>query len=113
MQDEQEIRDFKVRGHIHKSNADYLPGRSRPAKNFLSELRAEVAKPRKKTSAFGMTPAPFLVRTSSHYERLARLLRKRQPIFDAAQQLTLEILGATCEQVGSHDIKSLPTPLKT
>src|ERR1700733_11646075 len=92
LQDEQETRDPKVREHIRKSNADYLAGRSRPAKDFLSELRAEVGKPRNKRP-FGVMPAPFLVRTSSHYERLARLLRKRQPKFDAAQQRAFEILG--------------------
>ena len=48
LQDEQEIRDPKVREHIRKSNGEYLAGRSRPAKEFLSELRAEAAKPRKK-----------------------------------------------------------------
>jgi AbrB family looped-hinge helix DNA binding protein len=46
-QDEREIRDPKVREHIRKSNADYLAGRSRPAQDFLSELRAKAAKPRK------------------------------------------------------------------
>jgi AbrB family looped-hinge helix DNA binding protein len=39
-QDDLEIRDTKVREHIRKSTADYLAGRSRPAKDFLSELRA-------------------------------------------------------------------------
>jgi AbrB family looped-hinge helix DNA binding protein len=48
LQDEQEIRDPTVRKHIRKSNADYLAGRSRPASDFLSELRAEASKPRKK-----------------------------------------------------------------
>jgi len=55
-----------------------------------------------------MMPAPFLVRTSSHYERLARLLRKRQPKFDAAQQKACEILGQDpTNRSGSHDIKKL------
>jgi hypothetical protein len=40
-----------------------------------------------------MMPAPFLVRTTAHYERLARLLRKRQPKFDAVHQRAIEILG--------------------
>lgn len=48
LQDEQEIPDSKVREHIRKSNADYRAGRSRPAKDFLSELRAQARKPRKK-----------------------------------------------------------------
>src|ERR1700733_5724720 len=48
LQDEQEVHNPQVREHIRKSSADYLAGRSRPAKDFLSELRAEVAKPRKK-----------------------------------------------------------------
>lgn len=55
-----------------------------------------------------MMPAPFLVRTSSHYERLARLLRKRQPKFDAAHQSAFEILGQDpTNRSGSHDIKKL------
>src|SRR3984885_5652499 len=45
LQDEQEIRDPKIREHIRKSNADYLAGRSRPAQDFLSELRAEAPRP--------------------------------------------------------------------
>ena len=52
--------------------------------------------------------ALFLVRTTSHYERLARLLRKRQPKFDAAQQRAFEILGQDpTNRSGSHDIKKL------
>jgi hypothetical protein len=35
-------------------------------------------------------PASFLIRTTSHYERLARLVRKRHPKFDAAQQGALK-----------------------
>jgi hypothetical protein len=55
-----------------------------------------------------MMPAPFLVRTSSHYERLARLLRKRQPKFDAAHQRTIQILGQDpTNRSGSYDIKKL------
>jgi bifunctional DNA-binding transcriptional regulator/antitoxin component of YhaV-PrlF toxin-antitoxin module len=50
LQDEREIGDPKVRKHIRNSMADYLAGRSRPAKDFLSELRAEAPKPRKKRS---------------------------------------------------------------
>jgi AbrB family looped-hinge helix DNA binding protein len=50
IEDEREIRDPKVREHIRKSNADYLAGRSRPASEFLSELRADVPKVRKKRS---------------------------------------------------------------
>lgn len=37
-------------------------------------------------------PVPFLVTTSSHYERLARVLLKRYPKFGAAQQRAVEIL---------------------
>jgi AbrB family looped-hinge helix DNA binding protein len=50
LEDEREIRDPKVREHIRKSNADYLAGRSRPASEFLSELRADAPKARKKRS---------------------------------------------------------------
>jgi hypothetical protein len=53
-------------------------------------------------------PAPFLVRTSSHYERLARLLRKRHPKFDTAHQRAVEILGQDpTHRSGVHDIKKL------
>src|SRR5665213_232189 len=50
LEDYLELQDPKVREHIRKSNADYLAGRSRPAKDFLAELRAEAAhrKPVKK-----------------------------------------------------------------
>jgi hypothetical protein len=55
-----------------------------------------------------MTPPSFLVRTSTHYERLARLLTKRQPKFDAAQKRSFEILGQDpTNRAGSHDIKKL------
>ena len=47
LQDEQEIGDAKVRQHIRRSNADYVAGRSRPAKDCFSELRAEARKPTK------------------------------------------------------------------
>ncbi len=55
-----------------------------------------------------MTPPSFPVRTSSHYERLARLLLKQQPKFGAAQQRAFEILGQDpTNRQGSHDIKKL------
>jgi hypothetical protein len=51
LQNERKIWDRKVREHIRKSNADYLTGRSRPGQDFLSELCAEVPKPRKNVRA--------------------------------------------------------------
>jgi hypothetical protein len=55
-----------------------------------------------------MTPAPFLVRTTPHYERLARLLSKRQSRFDAAQRRAFEILRQDpTNRSRSHDIKKL------
>jgi hypothetical protein len=55
-----------------------------------------------------MTPRPFLIRISSHYERLARLLHKRQPKFNAAQKSAFEILGQDpTNRSGSHNIKKL------
>ncbi len=36
-----ELRDPKVRRHIQKSNDQYLAGNSRPAEEFLAELRSE------------------------------------------------------------------------
>ena len=54
LQDELEIQDPKVREHIRKSHSDYLAGRSRPAKEFLAELRAEShRKPKKKRPRSG------------------------------------------------------------
>ncbi len=50
LEDQREMRDPKVREHIRKSNADYLAGRSRPASEFLSELRAGVPKAKRKRS---------------------------------------------------------------
>ena len=41
LEDYLELQDPKIRGRIQKSNADYLTGRSRPAKDFLAELRPE------------------------------------------------------------------------
>ncbi|HTS46552.1 MAG TPA: hypothetical protein VMH05_01330 [Bryobacteraceae bacterium] len=53
-QDERENQDPKVREHIRKSHADYLAGRSRPANEFLAELRAELRrKPKKKSPRSG------------------------------------------------------------
>ncbi len=36
-----ELRDPKVREHIRKSYQEYLAGKSRPAEEFLKELRQE------------------------------------------------------------------------
>ncbi len=36
-----ELRDPKVRTDIRRSTAEYLAGKSRPASEFLAELRAE------------------------------------------------------------------------
>jgi hypothetical protein len=41
LEDYLELQDPKIRDRIQKSNADYLAGRSRPAKDFLAELRPE------------------------------------------------------------------------
>ncbi len=55
-----------------------------------------------------MTPSPFLVRTSPHYERLARLLLRQQPKFAAAQWKAFDILGQDpTSRSGTHDIKKL------
>ena len=55
-----------------------------------------------------MTPPSFLVRTSAHYERLARLLLKQQPNFAAAQHRAFQILGLDpTNRSGTHDIKKL------
>jgi hypothetical protein len=40
-----------------------------------------------------MTP-PFLVRTTPHYERLARKLLRQHPDFSPIQERALAILGA-------------------
>jgi prevent-host-death family protein len=44
LEDYLELKDPKVREHIRKSNADYLAGRTRPAKDFLAELRSGAAR---------------------------------------------------------------------
>jgi antitoxin (DNA-binding transcriptional repressor) of toxin-antitoxin stability system len=46
LEDYLELRDPKVRAQIRKSNADYLAGRSRPAADFIAELRAETQRKR-------------------------------------------------------------------
>jgi PHD/YefM family antitoxin component YafN of YafNO toxin-antitoxin module len=43
-----ELRDPKVRAHIRKSNAQYLAGKSRPAEDFLAQIRRQLpSKPRR------------------------------------------------------------------
>jgi len=55
-----------------------------------------------------MTPPSFSVLPSKHYERLARLLYKRQPRFAAVQESAVEILEHDpTNRSGSHDIKKL------
>ncbi len=43
-----ELQDPKVRKHIQKSKEEYLAGKSRPAEEFLEELRQEANKKRKR-----------------------------------------------------------------
>jgi len=44
-----ELRDPTIREHIRKSNAEYRAGKSRPAEDFLAELRAAArGKPRRR-----------------------------------------------------------------
>ena len=47
-----ELRDPKVREHIRKSSQEYLAGKSRPAEEFLQELRQGA---RRKTKRRGRT----------------------------------------------------------
>lgn len=55
-----------------------------------------------------MTSPSFLVRTTKHYERLARALLKRQPKFDVVQESAFQILGEDpTNHSGNHDIKKL------
>jgi len=55
-----------------------------------------------------MTPPSFLVRTSNHYERLARLLLKQQPKFATAQHRAFEILRQDpTNRSATHGIKKL------
>jgi hypothetical protein len=44
-----ELKDPKIREHIRKSYQEYLAGKSRPAEEFLAELRATARKPTKGT----------------------------------------------------------------
>ena len=46
-----ELQDPKVRAHIRASNAEYLAGKSRPADEFLKELRGEAARRNKRRTA--------------------------------------------------------------
>ena len=46
-----ELQDPKVRAHIRASNAEYLAGKSRPAEEFLKELRGEAARRNKRRTA--------------------------------------------------------------
>ena len=41
-----ELQDPKVRKHIQKSKEEYLAGKSRPAEEFLKELRQEALRKR-------------------------------------------------------------------
>jgi PHD/YefM family antitoxin component YafN of YafNO toxin-antitoxin module len=44
-----ELQDPTIRAHIRKSNAEYLAGKSRPATEFLSDLRqGATPKPRRR-----------------------------------------------------------------
>ena len=43
-----ELRDPKVRKHIQKSKEEYLAGKSRPAEEFLKELRQAALNRRKR-----------------------------------------------------------------
>ena len=36
-----ELQDPKIRAHIHTSNEEYLAGKSRPARDLLTELQTE------------------------------------------------------------------------
>ena len=44
IQDEEEIRDPKIRAAIRKSTADFLAGRSRPIEELFAERAASAAK---------------------------------------------------------------------
>ena len=46
-----ELQDPKVRAHIRASNTEYLAGKSRPAEEFLRELRGEATKRNKRRTA--------------------------------------------------------------
>ena len=46
-----ELQDPTVRAHIRASNAEYLAGKSRPAEEFLKELRGETVRRNKRRTA--------------------------------------------------------------
>ncbi len=55
-----------------------------------------------------MTPTPFSVLFSKHYERLAKLLHKHHPKFLAVQQSAVDTLEQDpTNRSGLHDIKKL------
>lgn len=49
LEDYLELKDPKIREHIRKSHQEYLAGKSRPAEEFLAELRASQGKSTKGT----------------------------------------------------------------
>ncbi len=46
-----ELQDPKIRAHIRASNTEYRAGKSRPAEEFLKELRGETARRNKRRPA--------------------------------------------------------------
>jgi PHD/YefM family antitoxin component YafN of YafNO toxin-antitoxin module len=46
-----ELQDPKSRADIHRSTAEYRAGKSRPAEDFLKELRQEARKAKRRRSA--------------------------------------------------------------
>jgi AbrB family looped-hinge helix DNA binding protein len=44
LQDEQEIRDPKIREHIRKSHQEFLAGKTRPMEEFLAERASRTKK---------------------------------------------------------------------
>jgi hypothetical protein len=46
-----ELQDPKARGDIQRSTAEYRAGKSRPAEDFLKELRQEARKAKRRRSA--------------------------------------------------------------
>ena len=46
-----ELQDPRVRKHIQKSKEEYLAGKSRPAQEFLEELRQEELKKKRRLKA--------------------------------------------------------------
>ena len=104
-EDEREIRDPKVRAIIRKSHQDFVAGKSRPIEELFAERAAKSAKP---PPASVTPPSTFVVRATSHYDRLSNKLHKADRDFDGTEKGAAAILSVDpYNRTRRHDIKKL------